>query len=439
MTAALPARRSPVLEITPERPCLDTVLRISLRGLPPGTEVTLRASQADPHGRPWQSAATFAVAADGTVDLARDAPVRGSYRQADPMGLVWSMTPAGAAAARPAGALAPARLEVTATVGGTQVAAAGRDRLRVPDGLRRTEVGDHGLVGVLYTADGPPRPGVLLLGGAEGGLHEDDAALLAAHGYSVLALAYYGTPRLPATLQRIPLEYFGLAVNYLRGCHQVRAHQIAALGASKGGEAALLAASTFPGITAAVSVVGSGAITQGISQDTLAGSFLDIMSTPVACWTYQDRDLPYLPNVVTPELERLVSAGAPVPLRLAFEPALSDARLPAATISAEQINGPVLLISSTDDQGYGPAFHDIAARRLASRNHQHPWQHLLHPHAGHLIAAPPYRPATITHTPGPGITFHHGGTPQANARACAAAWQQTLRFLRTAFADRQPA
>jgi dienelactone hydrolase len=439
MTVFVSADRFPALEITPERPCLDTVLRIRLRGLTPGSEVTLRARQADPHGHRWQSAATFTAAADGTADLTRDAPVTGSYRHVDPMGLVWSMTPAGAAA-EGAGYLAPTRLDVTATVGGARVAAASRDRLRVPDGLRRIEVADHGLSGVLYATDGPPRPGVLLLGGAEGGLREDDAALLAAHGYAVLALAYHGAAGLPATLQRIPLEYFSAAVDYLRGCDLVRARQIAAIGASKGGEAALLAAATLPGITAVVSVVGSGAITQGISQDVLTGSFLDIMATPVACWTYQDRDLPYLPNVVTPELERLVATGAPVPLRMTFEPALSDTRLVlAATIPAEQINGPVLLISSTDDQGYGPAFHDLAAGRLTSGNHQHPWEHLLHQHAGHLIAAPPYRPTTITHTPGPGITFHHGGTPEADARASAAAWHQTLGFLRTAFADGYPA
>jgi dienelactone hydrolase len=435
MTAP-PARQFPDLQITPERPCLDTVLRIQMHGLPPGSEVTLRARQGDPHGHLWQSEATFSTGADGTIDLARNAPVRGSYQQVDPMGLVWSMTPAGAAAAGPTGVLAPAHLEVTATVGGAQVAAASRDRLRVPDGLRRIEVADHGLSGVMYTADGPPRPGVLLLGGAEGGLHEDDAALLAAHGYAVLALAYYGAPGLPATLERIPLEYFGQAADYLRDCGLVRARKIAAIGGSKGGEAALLAAATFPAITAVVSVVGSGAATQGISQDVLTGSFLDIMTTPVACWTCQDRELPYLPNIVTPELERLVNAGAPVPLRMTFEPALSDATLvSAATIPVEQINGPVLLISGTDDQGYGPAFHDIAAQRLASRNHRHPWQHLLHPGAGHPIMKPPYRPATITQSPGPGVTFRPGGTPEANARACAATWQQTLRFLQSAFAD----
>ena len=54
----------------------------------------------------------------------------------------------------------------------------------------------------------------------------------------------------------------------------------------------------------------SGAATKGISQNVLTGSFRDIISTPVACWTHRDRELPYLPNVVTPELERLVAAPA---------------------------------------------------------------------------------------------------------------------------------
>ncbi|HEY7265070.1 MAG TPA: acyl-CoA thioesterase/bile acid-CoA:amino acid N-acyltransferase family protein [Trebonia sp.] len=429
---------TPTLEIGPERPCLDTVLHIRVCGLPPGGEVTLEARQAGPWGLLWESAATFAADGDGTVDLARDAPVRGSYRHADPVGLVWSMTPAGAAPeAGPADQRTPVRLDVAASAGAVEIGAARCERLRIPDGLRRVEVRDQGLVGVLYVPDDDrPRPGVLLLGGAEGGLHEDDAALLAAHGFAVLALAYYGAPSRPATLERIPLEYFGRAVEYLRGCGQVRPHQIAAVGGSKGGEAALLAASVFPGITAAVSLLGSGVVTQGISQDVLTGSFLEIMGTPVPCWTHQDRELPYLPNVVTPELERLVKEGSPVTLRMAFEPALAAAGtrlLSAAAIPVERINGPVLLISATDDEGYGRAFHDIAEQRLASGT-RHSWEHVVHEDAGHGIIASPYRPTTVTTSPGPGVTFSHGGTPEANARACAATWQATIRFLRTAFA-----
>jgi dienelactone hydrolase len=428
-----PASESPRprLEVSPEHPSLDTALRIRLAGLPPGTEVTLRASQADPRGQEWRSAAIFTVAADGTVDLARDAPRRGSYQQADPMGLVWSMEPsAGQPQDSPADFLAPADLRLVAEVGGVQVAAAQRARLRVPAGLCRTDVREGGLVATLYAPESQPRPGVLLLGGSEGGMHEDDAALLAAHGYAVLALAYYGLPGLPATLQDIPLEYFGQALGYLRQHDKVSGSQVAVIGASKGGEAALLVGATFPEVRAVVSVVGSGVLTQGISQGVLTGSFLDILGTPVASWTYQGRELPYLPNVVTSELEDAVAAGDPVALRLAFEPGLRRTDLAApATIAVERINGAVLLISGSDDQGYGPAFHEIAARRLAVHRHQYPWDHVVYEDAGHLIAAPPYAPTTRSLTPGPGVMFRHGGTPAGDARARAEGWQRIRTFL----------
>jgi hypothetical protein len=47
----------------------------------------------------------------------------------------------------------------------------------------------------------PRHPGVLLLGGAEGGMSQVyAAALLAAHGYPALAVAYFGWPGLPGHL-----------------------------------------------------------------------------------------------------------------------------------------------------------------------------------------------------------------------------------------------
>jgi dienelactone hydrolase len=432
---AIPGSSRPSLHVFPGQPSLDTPLRIRLDGLPPGCEVTLRASQLDPRGGEWRSAATFAAAADGTIDLGRDAPRHGSYRAADPMGLVWSMEPApGPAPGRPPDFLAPTPFGVRAEIGGAVVASARCARLRVPAGLTRTEVRSDGLVGTLWTPAGEPRPGVLMLGGSEGGMHEDDAALLAGHGYAVLALAYYGRPGLPATLRDLPLEYFGRALAFLREPGRASADGLSVIGASKGGEAALLIGALFPQVRAVVSVVGSGVVTQGISQDARTGAFLDIMRTPVASWTYHGRELPYVPNAVTAELAAAVAAGEPVALRLAFEAGMRSAGgIPAATIPVEKINGPVLLISGGDDQGYGPAFQDIAARRLARHQHPHPWDHLVFEDAGHLIAQPPYGPTTSSLTPGPGVTFRHGGTPEADARARAGSWQAILAFLARAF------
>jgi hypothetical protein len=296
--AATDIAGQPRLLVAPERPSLDTELRIRLHDVPPGGEVTLHASMSDPHGLQWRSSAVFRADSAGVLDLRRDAAVRGDYHGVDPMGLIWSMRQApGSRPDQPVDFLAPTPLRLTAEVTGAPAAAVEVPRRRVPDGLHRTDVRDHGLIATLFRPErGGPFPGVVMLGGAEGGMHEDDAALLAAHGFAALALAYYGVAGLPVTLANIPLGYFGQALDYLRQHSDINGDRLAVMGGSKGGEAALLVAATFPHVRAAVSVVGSGLITQGISQDVLTGSLLDILTTPVANWTWHGHPLPYLPT-----------------------------------------------------------------------------------------------------------------------------------------------
>jgi dienelactone hydrolase len=236
-------------------------------------------------------------------------------------------------------------------------------------------VTDDGLVGVLCTPAGAgPAPGVLLLGGSEGGLHERDARELAGHGFTVLALAYFGAPGLPPGLVDVPLEYFARGLDVLAG--QPRAGQrFAVVGGSRGGEAALLAGAHDERVGAVVSVVGSGVVTQGI--DYRRGRLLDILSHPANSWTWRGGPLPYLPYVVTAELRELVAAG-----------------------------------------------------RLARGQHPYPAEHRVLAGAGHGIAGPPGEPATGTTSPGPGVTFELGGTPAVTNAARAQAWQATVDFLR---------
>jgi dienelactone hydrolase len=301
----------------------------------------------------------------------------------------------------------------------------------IPEGVVRTEVRRDGLVGVLFHPSGAgPWLGVMQLGGAEGGLHEDDAALLAAHGYTVLALAYYGLPGLPPTLTEIPVEYFGAGLGYLAGHPAVAPGGSTVMGVSMGGEAALLTGATFPdAVRSVISIVGSGVRTQGISQSVTGGSLLDILTTPVASWTYQGKELPYLPNVVTARMREAVAAGGPVCLGWAA-PELGDAPdLSAAAIEVERIAGPVLLISGADDAAYGPPFQEVAMRRLARTRHRHGCRHIVYGHAGHFIAAPPYRPTSWPVSPGPGVDFSHGGRPDADAAATVAGWREIRAFL----------
>jgi hypothetical protein len=236
MTAGI-ARPALRLKVTPLRAPLDTELMVRIAGAPPGAPVTVSACAIDAAGQRWQSAVTLTASEDGTADPRRDAARAGSsYTGVDPMGLIWSMRPAGQPDPQAArDRLAPQPFVITAAADATGPASAEVTRLFVPDGLTRTEVTEDGLVGILYRPAGDqPMPAVLMLGGAEGGLHEDNAALLAAHGYAVLALAYYGMPGLPQTLTSIPVEYFGTALSYLAGRADITAGQIAVHGGVQG-------------------------------------------------------------------------------------------------------------------------------------------------------------------------------------------------------------
>jgi dienelactone hydrolase len=414
------------LDITPEHPALDTELTIRVSELPPASRVTLHAHSTDAAGQAWVSQASFTADRDGLVDLRRDTPAAGSYRVADPMGLVWSMLPAGAPeSGHVRDRLAPVPLRLTAEADGASSVSAQVRRSLVPDGLVRTEVADQGLVGVLFhPADGGPWRGITQLGGAEGGMHVDDAALLAAHGFTVLALAYFGMPGLPPTLRCIPLEYFGRALDYLQAHPKVAPGGITVMGVSKGSEAALLTGSTYPdAVRSVISVVGSAVHTQGISQDIRTGSLLEILQTPVASWTYRGQDLPYLPNVVTPRLRAALAAGDPVSIGWAF-PDLGDPPEAApALIPVDRINGPVLLLSAGDDGGYGAAYHEVAICRL-----RYPARHIVYEHAGHPIAGPPYRPTPRAGRYG-GVEFQHTGIPAADAAARVGVWHEIRDFL----------
>jgi len=293
--------------------------------------------------------------------------------------------------------------------------------------IDKRDVRGDGLVGVLCSPEGGPGPGVLVLGGAEGGLHERDAEAFAAAGFTALALAYFGAPGLPAGLVEIPLEYFGRGLDLLAAAASPAG--LAVVGGSRGGEAALLVGSTDERVRAVVCVAGGALLTQGI--DYRLPTFLDIIAQPTASWTLGGKTLPYVPNVVPDELRRMVAEGEPIPLILAFPPVPEDRGvLEEVSIKVERIRGPVLLISGELDPSPAVAYSQAGADRLAARGHRYPFAHHILPGVGHPIAGAPGPPFTTTLGPGPGVTFDMGATPEANTAGRERAWALTLDFLR---------
>jgi dienelactone hydrolase len=282
-------------------------------------------------------------------------------------------------------------------------------------GIDVRDVKANGLVGRLYEpADAHKHPAVLVLSGSDGGMDDMEAALLASHGYTTLALAYFGVPGLPRELVDVPLEYLKRAVDWLKSQDSVDATRLGVTGASKGAEAALLLAATFPDFKAVVARAPSHVVWEGIG------------SKQSASWSLGGRPLDFVPFRGLPA--KPVDGNGPIRLVDAYRSSLKDKdRVAKAIIPVEKIRGGVLLISGRDDQLWPSA--EMGAEvmaRLKEQQFAFPYAHLCYDGAGHAI---PTRciPAAATVTGG---RWAVGGNALANARAQADARPKVLRFLR---------
>ena len=298
------------------------------------------------------------------------------------------------------------------------------------------DVSSGGVAGRLFRPSaGHVRGGVIVLGGSGGGIgwSGEVAEQLAADGYAALALAYFRWPGLSKHLVEIPLEYVEGALRWMRDDAVAggTGRPVALVGASRGAELALLAASTFPTVGAVVAIAPSS-----VRWGPVGG----IGTIGRSAWTFRGRALPGMP-VRAPW--RWPAAGARAlsswvlgtPLRgtASFLEALRDPDAVArAAIPVEKIRGPVLLVSGGDDQMWPSARmgEDIRSRLAAAR---HPFEvrHLCYEGAGHAVSilrADAY-PTTARHR----ITrmvYHLGGSESANAKASESAGAEALEFLR---------
>ncbi|WP_163544597.1 acyl-CoA thioester hydrolase/BAAT C-terminal domain-containing protein [Occultella kanbiaonis] len=292
-----------------------------------------------------------------------------------------------------------------------------------------TPIRRHGLVGLLCTPrTAAPAPGVLLVGGSEGGRHDRDAVVLAGEGFAVFALSYFADRGLARGLVDIPLELFSRGLDLLESVSEGRT--LGVTGGSRGGEAALLVAAHDHRVGAVASIAGSGVVTQGI--DYGAGLLPQILRREVASWTLGGERLPYLPYANLDEIDRLVAATEPVPLGVAFPPVPTDPDvLYRVSIPVERISGKVLSICGDEDRMWpSDTYTRVAVDRLAAHDRAGDIEHVVLPGVGHPIAGPPGQPFTSTLSPGPGVTFEMGGSPRANTAGRVEAWRRQVMFFK---------
>jgi dienelactone hydrolase len=177
-------------------------------------------------------------------------------------------------------------------------------------------------------------PAVILLHGSEGGA----GGLLriarewTQRGFIALALCYYGCEGTPTTLNDVPVETVGRAVEYLRGRDDVDPDAIGVVGYSRGAEFALIAGVLDDRIGAVASIMGSYLVVPGYPNGGIA-------------WTYEGKPLPW------------------------------------EVIPVERINGPVLVVHGERDDVWPVANSYHLADRLA--RHDRPYELVVYPSAGH--------------------------------------------------------
>lgn len=418
------------LDPLPSECLVDHALVIRVRGLSAGAQLSARLYNAGPNGSVSLSHATFVADVDGLVDLARQAPVSGSYQGVDVMGLFWSLAPVVGPEAAACGDASKDPFTLTlklASDDGSEPVSHILKRTFVASDVKSRDVRENGLVGRMFEPAQPsPRGAVLVVGGSNGGLvwSQEMAGLLASHGHAAFALAYFGAEGLPPTLDRIPLEYFGTALAWLAAQPGVDGNRIAVMGLSRGGELALLIGATFPNVRAVVAYVPSG-----IAWPAFPAS-------GHGAWTFEGKEIAYASTLTYEEWDKALADGTArkdsfdwylMPLR--------DAEYTArVSISVERIGGPVLMISGTDDRLWpSRELTEIAVQRFRNANFPHHVEHLIYPEAGHSMGWPhvPTTQLKSKHSVS-GEDIDMGGTPEGTARARQDSWPRMLAFLRTA-------
>lgn len=198
-----------------------------------------------------------------------------------------------------------------------------------------------GVDALLYGKNNSKKPLVVGLGGSEGGnawasnYWKKTRDRFLDSGYAFLALGYFRTRHSRPELELIALEQVYAAIQQAKQFAYVDSTRIIIVGGSRGADLGLLLASYYSDIDAVVALSASHAVFPGNTNRLNQSSF-----------TWKNEPLPFVP-VVKAAYPFLLKRD----LRRAFEVMLQDtAAEQKALIKVENVNGPILFISGTEDE-----------------------------------------------------------------------------------------
>jgi len=405
--------------IDPAAAIYGTAFSLKVVGLNPGEIVSLSASSTDARGVKWESRAEFKADKNGLIDPADQAPMKGDYVEKDALGLLWSMKPVNIKKEMPYSNDREKGLSITFSLTNSKGEITTSELIRYYENpekkLSCIQLDEDGLKGFLYSPDMDKKyPGIILLGGSNGGAIKWMAKAIASDGFAVLTLPYWKYPDLPQNLVSIPLEYFLKATGWMNRQKPVQKGNIGLIGGSRGGELVLLLGSMFDEFKAIVAWVPAAHLWQGMEFTRL-----------VPCWTYKGKSLPFLGSVVSEEELKKFYTREITSFRQYFEKdlkRLDPDLIKKATIPVEKIKAPILLVSGTDDLTWPSAeFSEMIIQRLIKHGFKYDYKHIKGENAGHQVFIPDFIPDTFR--------SFNGGTRKAELRWSIKSWKQTLLFL----------
>ncbi len=409
-----------LLEVYPKESFIDEPVFINAHNLKPYQNALIRIKATDSSGNKWESFACYQANESGIINLDRQEPLsQSSFTGIHAMGLFWSMTPKQLATFQYGTNLEfEIYLEIDNTV--TEKVSITRKTYHDLSSLQiiKEEIRDD-IIGNFYQIkEGKSNPVIILLGGSGGNFQNNQAKYLAAKGYSVLDLKYFGYSHLPENLERVPLEYINKAIEVVKQKTGNDMPQVVLIGRSKGAEYALLYASKFNNIAAVISIVGSHVAWSSKSY---------IRSS----WTYNENEIPFVRGSIIESIKYFRKSKGTGNDQLSYmESAFkNEKRIEKAMIEVEHIKIPVLLLSGKSDLQWPSAkMSDIIVSRAEKHNNPYSIQHYSFEEAGHEFSELPYIPQPDFSNV---MTWKSGGTPQGNALAAIESWNQIFTFLNT--------
>jgi pimeloyl-ACP methyl ester carboxylesterase len=420
------------LQIQPLTALADEKIGISVSELPPLGTVKISASMRLPWAEDvlYESFAWFTADSTGHVDLSKQKPDSGSCDFIDSMGLILSLK-------RVKGEFKDAmrNILVNQSLFIDTIAECGQDsssvrveRLLMSAEVKSLKINDEFVGELFYTENGDNRT-VIFLGGSN---NEDlctilpPSALLASHGFNVLALSFFGEKGLNSALAEVPLEYFEKVFAWLEKNPITHCKEIYVYGGSIGAVLALLLASRYPMITKVVAV------------NPLAWCFQGLTPKRVSLWTYAGKSLPFVKFGWLSYVAYIMSCfikNKPVGFAYLYRESLEAAKnREEARIKLENSKADILLFGGQKDGWWDTHGACLTImEELTKHNYQHTYEYVTYGNGGHACYAPFVIPVDEFSAPlkiAPRLVFSEGISREANAQMLEDSWEKAIEFFK---------